>query len=107
VLGRPVDGRFAPALELVNTPTAIAYLEVYGVMPGAQLEAVYELAGSVDGPAFATLPVDVRPGSSPDLRIVLGEIPLALLPPGDVVVRAVVGLSGHPPKTVVRTLRRR
>lgn len=107
VLGRPVDGRFTPTLELVDTPTAIAYVEVYGVTPGAQLEALYELAGSADGPAFATLPVDVRPGASPDLRIVLGEIPLALLPPGDVVVRAIVGLSGQPPGTVVRTLRRR
>lgn len=107
VLGAATGGRFAPVLEFSNAGSAIAYLEVYGVSPEARLDAVYELAQSADGPAIATLPVDVRTGASPDLRIVLGEISLAVLPPGDIVVRAVVGMRGQPPATISRTLRRR
>lgn len=107
VLGMPAGGRFTPVLEYIGTGSAIAYLEVYGVKDDAVLNATFELATSADGPAIAVLPVDVRMGGSPDLRIVLGEISLATLPPVDVVVRAVVGIQGQAPATISRTLRRR
>jgi hypothetical protein len=107
VLGTPTGGRFTPVLEFSRAASAIAYLEVYGVSPDTQLDAVYELATSPEGPTLATLPVDVRTGATPDLRIVLGEIAFAVLPPGDIVVRAVVGIHGQAPATISRTLRRR
>ena len=35
------------------------------------------------------------------------EIQQQQLPPGDYIVRGVIGLEGHPPTRVVRTLRKR
>ncbi|MDO8836886.1 MAG: hypothetical protein Q7V01_14890, partial [Vicinamibacterales bacterium] len=106
VLGLSVGGRFSPVLEFGDVPSAIAYLEVYGVTRDAALTASFELATSPDGPALLTLPVDVRAGSADDLRIILGEIPIRTMPPGDLVVRAVVGMNGQPVGTAVRTLRK-
>ncbi len=106
VLGLSAGGRFSPALEFGDTPSVIAYLEVYGVTRDAALTASFELAMSPDGPALLTLPVDVRAGSADDLRIILGEIPIGTMPPGDLVVRAVVGMNGQAVGTAVRTLRK-
>jgi hypothetical protein len=106
VLGLSVGGRFSPVLEFGDVPSAIAYLEVYGVTRDAALTASFELATSPDGPAILTLPVDVRAGSADDLRIILGEIPIGTMPPGDLVVRAVVGMNGQAVGTAVRTLRK-
>jgi hypothetical protein len=106
VLGMSVGGRFSPVLQFGDAPSVIAYLEVYGVTRDAELTASFELATSLDGPALLTLPVDIRAGSADDLRIILGEVPIATMPPGDLVVRAVVGMNGQPVGTAARTLRK-
>jgi len=43
---------------------------------------------------------------SEDQHVALGGIPIGALPPGDLVVRAIVSLDGVPVGAVTRTLRK-
>ena len=44
--------------------------------------------------------------SSPERRMIVGAVPIAALPPGDYVVRAIVSVDGRPVGRVLRTLRK-
>jgi VWFA-related protein len=105
ILGLSREGRFLPRLRFTSEPVAIGYLEMEGAAAGTPLNAALELARTTNGPALLTLPLSIEP-SGPNRYIARGALPLASLTPGDYIVRAIVGLQGHPPTRVVRTLRK-
>jgi hypothetical protein len=105
VLGVAETGRFAGRLQFYNEPTAVAYLEIYGVTTGA-LSADLELADTENGPASVRGAMRITGEAADDRHIALGGIPIGLLPPGDIVVRAVVSVDGKPIGRVTRTLRK-
>ena len=55
---------------------------------------------------MATAPARVSPPRDDGRRIVLGEIPIGSLRPGDHLVRVVVSVDGKSVGRVVRTLRK-
>jgi hypothetical protein len=105
VLGVADEGRFAGRLQFYDEPTAVAYLEIYGV-PKGELSATLELADSEKGPAAVRGAMRITGEPSEDQHVALGGIPIGSLPPGDIIVRAIVSLDGTPVGTVSRTLRK-
>lgn len=105
VLGLSRDGAFVPKLQFGAEPVAIGQVEIYTGSAGAGVSAVIELAATLNGPAIVAMPLAItRIG---DGRFVAtGALPIGALPPGDYIVRALVGAEGHPPTRVVRTLRK-
>jgi hypothetical protein len=95
----------APAMQFKDEATAVGYVEIYGQLTG-QVSARMELAASVDGPALKTIQPGGQKTSEADKFLLLGEIPIADLKPGDYVVRAFVSLQGQPEGRVIRTLRK-
>jgi hypothetical protein len=101
------SGGFSPRLQFAGSDAgAFAYLEIYGVPKGAAVSVVQEVAPAVDGPALASYPVDLAPGATDDSRIAYAGFAIDALPPGDVVVRALVSLDGKQIARLVRTLRK-
>jgi hypothetical protein len=105
VLGVAEEGRFAGRMQFYDEPTAVAYLEIYGV-PKGELSAELQLAGTEGGPAAVRGAMRITGEPSDDRHLALGGIPIGALPPGDLVVRAVVSLDGVPVGAVTRTLRK-
>jgi VWFA-related protein len=105
VLGLWRDGQFTPRLQFSAEPVAIAYVEMYGAPPGTQLVAAVELAATLNGPALLTLPLVIE-GAGESRYVARGAVPIGGLPPGDYVVRALVGVEGQPMTRVLRTLRK-
>ena len=105
VLGVAEEGRFAGRLQFSDEPTAVAYLEIYGV-PAGVLSAKLELADSERGPTAVTGAMRITGEPSDDQHVALGGIPIGALPPGDIIVRAIVSLDGVAVGTVSRTLRK-
>jgi hypothetical protein len=105
ILGLSREGRFLPRLRFTTEPVAIGYLEMEGAAAGTPLNAALELARTTNGPALLTLPLSIE-AAGPNRYIARGALPLASLTPGDYIVRAIVGLQGHPPTRVLRTLRK-
>jgi hypothetical protein len=105
VLGVAQEGRFAGRLQFYDEPTAVAYLEIYGVTKGV-LAAELELADSEASPAAVRGAMRITGEASDDQHVALGGIPIGSLPPGDIVVRAIVSLDGEPIGSVSRTLRK-
>jgi VWFA-related protein len=105
ILGLSRDGRFLPRLRFTNEPVAIGYLEMEGAAAGTPINAALELARTTNGPALVTLPLAIEP-AGPNRYVARGALPLAALQAGDYVVRAIVGVQGHPPTRVLRTLRK-
>jgi len=105
VLGVAEEGRFAGRMQFYDEPTAVAYLEIYGV-PKGELSAELQLAGIEGGQAAVRGAMRVTGEPTDDQHVALGGIPIGALPPGDLVVRAVVSLDGVPVGAVTRTLRK-
>jgi hypothetical protein len=105
VLGVAEEGRFAGRMQFYDEPTAVAYLEIYGV-PKGELSSELQLAGIEGGPAAVRGAMRITGEPSDDQHVALGGIPIGSLPPGDLVVRAVVSLNGVPVAAVTRTLRK-
>jgi hypothetical protein len=105
VLGVAVEGRFTGRLQFYDESTAVAYLEIYGV-PTGELSAELQLAGIEGGPPAVRGAMRITGEPSDDQHVALGGIPIGSLPPGDIIVRAVVSLDGVPIGTVSRTLRK-
>ena len=105
VLGVAEEGRFAGRMQFYDEPTAVAYLEIYGV-PKGELTAELQLAGVEGGPAAVRGAMRITGEPGDDKHVALGGIPIGPLPPGDIVVRAVVSLDGAPVGAVTRTLRK-
>jgi hypothetical protein len=98
-------GAFQPRLQFTTEPVVIGYVELSGAAPGAKVTATLELADAPNAPARLTVPLAIEPGAA-GRYMARGAIPIGALPPGDYIVRAMVGLDGHPSTRVVRTLRK-
>ena len=107
VLGVSRGGGFLPRLLFTTEPVALGYLEIYGGTAGTQVTAMIEVSTSLNGPAFVTTRLALDPTSDPTRFTATGAVPLASLPPGDYVIRAIVGSEGKPAGRVVATLRKR
>jgi hypothetical protein len=105
VLGLSRDGAFVPRLQFTTEPVAIGYVEMAGAAAGTQVGAVLELARTPNGPALVEMPLAIEPAGE-NRYTARGALPIGALPPGDYVVRAVVGVEGHPATRVIRTLRK-
>lgn len=105
ILGLSRDGRFSPRLQFGNEPTALAYIEMYGAPPGTRISSSLELSQTMNGPALVSLPLAIE-AAGQDRYAATGVIPIGALPPGDYVVRAMVGIEGQPMTRVTRTLRK-
>ena len=106
MLGAPFNGSFAPKLLYHAEPSALGYVEIYGASKTANVTAVVELAASPTAPAAATAAARVGQATADGRRIILGEIPLASVRPGEYVVRFNVSVDGKPAGTVMKTLRK-
>ncbi len=106
VLGLSRGGSFQPRLTFGSEPVALGYLEIYGGTPGAAVSAVLEVAATTNGPALLTSRLALEATSDASRFTATGAVPLGSLPPGDYVVRAIVGLEGQPAGRVLATLRK-
>ncbi len=104
LLGLSREGGFTPRLQFGGEPVAIAYVEIYGGIPGMPIIAALEVARTLNGLAIATVPLAIKPGDNRYLAT--GAVPLGALAPGDYAVRAIVGVEGQPAGRVTRTLRK-
>ncbi len=105
VLGLNRVGGFVPKLQFTTEPLAVAYVEFDGAPAGAKVLNALEVAQTTNGPAIVTVPLAIQ--SSADNRYTaMGSLAVGALPPGDYVVRAMVGLEGHAATRVVRTMRK-
>ena len=77
---------------------------VAGVLVAPALDE--EFYACVDGPALKTIQPGGQKTSEADKFLLLGEIPIADLKPGDYVIRAFVSLEGQPEGRDIRTLRK-
>jgi hypothetical protein len=105
ILGLSREGRFTPRLRFTTEPVAIGYLEMYGGSPGMKISSALEIAATLNGPALAAAPFAIESGGA-DRYIATGAIPIGALPPGDYIVRALIGVEGQALTRVVRTLRK-
>jgi VWFA-related protein len=106
VLGLSREGRFMPRLQFGPEPVALAYLDMYGGVAGAKITVMLEVSQTLNGPAFLAIQPAVDATTEADRFNVTAAIPVGALPPGDYVVRAIIGLEGQPEGRVVRTLRK-
>jgi VWFA-related protein len=108
VLGLWRNGAFEPRLQFANEPVAMAYVELYGRPPGTggQVALAFELATTLNGPALLAVPGVVSATTENDKFIVNAAIPIGALPPGDFIVRAIVGLEDQPAGRVYRIFRK-
>lgn len=97
---------FQPRLEFTSEPVAIAYIEIYGGQAGDRVNARVEIAQSVEGDAIVMLPLAVEQTRDPNRWQATGAVPIGGLPPGDYLVRVIVGPEGETPARVIRTLRK-
>jgi VWFA-related protein len=105
VLGLNRPGGFVPRLQFTNEPMAIAYVELEGAPAGARVSAAVDIAQSLNGPAIVTVPLAITT-TGENRYTATGALAIGALPPGDYIARAIVGMEGHPPTRVVRTIRK-
>jgi hypothetical protein len=103
-LGVSRSGGFQHRLQFSTEQSALAHLELYGGVAGTPVGAVFEISETTDGPAMFRVPGAISPTPDEDRFSVTGAIPVAMLPPGDYVIRAIVGAQGKPSGRVLRTL---
>jgi len=106
VLGASNGATFGPRLEFGKEPAAVAYLELYGRPGKAGVAVSFELIGPDGERPLAAIQGRLRTTSYDDLRLATGEVPIATLPPGDYLVRAVVSVDGKEVGRAERTLRK-
>jgi VWFA-related protein len=105
ILGEAAGGSFRPRLSLpAGAREVVGYLEIYGDSSDGTVTVTLERASEPDAPPSDSRPMALhtRPG---DWRFADGSLPLAGVPPGDHVIRAVVRVNGVEAGRVVRTLR--
>lgn len=105
ILGLSRDGRFTPKLQFGPEPSAIGYLEMYGGSPGMKISSALEISATLNGPPLAAARFAIESAGA-DRYIARGAIPIGALPPGDYIVRALIGIEGQALTRVVRTLRK-
>jgi VWFA-related protein len=105
LLGLIRGGTFLPKLQFEAEPVVIGYVEMSGAPAGAKVAATLELSDTPNGPARVSVPLTIESGAA-NRYVGKGALPIGALPPGEYVVRAMVGLEGYPMTRVVRTLRK-
>jgi VWFA-related protein len=101
------SGDFKPRFELgPSDSTAAAFFELYGGRTNMQLGAAVEVAAAAGGPALVSAKPRWNSTSEPDRFTATTQLPIASLPPGDYVVRAILGVEGQPEGRILRTLRK-
>jgi len=100
------DGSFVPRLQFDGDKGAFGYFEIYGVPKSAALTVRLEIAKSPDGPALVGDDVALAPGPSDDVKVAFGGYAIDGMPPGDVVMRALVSLDGKQTGRLLRTIRK-
>ena len=103
-LGVSRSAGFQHRLEFSTEASAIAHLELYGGVAGTPVGAVFEVSETTDGPPMFRVPGTISPTADEDRFTVTGAISVGMLPPGDYVIRAIVGAQGKPSGRVLRTL---
>jgi hypothetical protein len=106
VLGLWRDNAFQPRLQFSNEPVAIAYLDVVGGVAGAAVAAFVEISRTANGPPISTTRLAFEGTSDPSRFTASAAVPIGGLPPGDYVVRAIVGIEGQAMGRVIRVLRK-
>ena len=106
VLGVKQGAGFAPRLQFAGETEAVAYFEIYDLTGNTVPSVRFELAASDKGPALADVPATLERSSAGESLIVTGALPIGNLPPGDVLVRAVISLDGKPAGRAQATLRK-
>ena len=105
VLGLSRDGTFIPKLQFTTEPAAIGYLEMYGGSPGTKIASALEIAATLNGPPLTVASFAIEPAGG-GRYVATGAIPIGALPPGEYIVRALIGIEGQALTRVVRTLRK-
>ena len=106
VAGLSRNGGFVPKMQFSSEPVAIGFLEIYGGVAGAPVGAIVEVARTIDGPPIVTTRLAIEATADPTTFRASGAIPIGALPPGDYVVRALVGIQDKPFGRVIRTIRK-
>ena len=106
MLAGPRGQGYAPQLVFSNEEDIAASIELYGDLGQGKLGAKLDIAASVDGPSLAEGQIGGQGTSEKDRFILNGKIPIAKLPPGDYVVRAIVQIEGQPEGRVYKTMRK-
>ena len=103
VLGKASGNSLMPALQFTAEPEAIAMVELYG-RPTSPLKMYIEVVGAPGDPI--QLPLTPSATNEPDKFILSAKLPIAALPEGDYLVRAIVGVEGEKEATITTTLRK-
>ena len=107
LLGVSGSSGFSPRMQFTSSDAgAYGYIELYQVPKNAAVTASFELASTADGPAVAEHAVALTEGPRDDVRIAFSGFAIDSMPPGDLVMRAIVSLDGKPIGRAVRTLRK-
>ena len=106
VVGLSRNGVLLPKMQFTNEPVAIGFLEIYGGTAGAAVGAAVEIAKTVDGPPILVTRLAIEASGDPNVYRASGAIAIGALPPGDYVVRALVGVQDQPLGRVMRTIRK-
>ena len=107
LLGVSGANGFEPRMQFTPADKgAFGYLEIYQVPKNAAVTVALELAETVDGPAVAHDTVALTPGPKDDVRIAFSGFAIDGMPPGDIVMRAVVTLDGNIVGRAHRTVRK-
>lgn len=106
-LGVSRPNGFVTRLLFTTEATAIAMFDLYGGQAGeTQIQVVFEVARTTDGPAIMTVNAAASPTQEDGKFVVTGAISVGALQAGDYVVRAVVTVAGQGSGRVYRTLRK-
>jgi hypothetical protein len=101
------SGDFRPKFELGPADsTAAAFFELYGGRTSMQLGAAVEVAAAPGGPALVSAQPRWNSTTESDRFTATAQLPIASLPPGDYIVRAIVRVEGQPEARILRTLRK-
>jgi hypothetical protein len=85
---------------------AIGYVEFVGGTAGVGVRASIEIAKTAAGPAIIATPLAIQASQDAGRFSARGALPIGALPPGDYVVRALVGGDGQPIGQITRTMRK-
>ncbi len=103
----PAPGKgVQPGLGLDNASgTLVAQLELAVPPEETAVSVGFEIARDATSPALRAIPARVVKASAPGRLAAQGAIPLAQLPPGDYVVRAVIARGGAPVGSAIHAFR--
>jgi len=105
-IGAPGTAGCGPKLVFSTEEAICAIIEMYG-KPTAQMSATLEILPATGGKAIQSVGMAGAATSQDDrFNLSAAQVPIAALAPGDYIVRAVIGMQGHPDAVVERTLRK-